>query len=115
MIQPPAHRSAAGDPVRRGRVSRAAPDDANAAPLRFEDRHGVCHAVLGVVVVGQITADPSAGYFWSCFLPQTPRQQPAGDVDKARRALEFKVREWCEAAGVVVAGAPPARWRESRP
>ncbi|MGC2780834.1 MAG: hypothetical protein WA418_34885 [Bradyrhizobium sp.] len=57
---------------------------------------------LGVVTVGVVTHDAGEGYYWAVYLPgleQTPR--PANDADKARRAVEAKVREWCEAARVI--------------
>jgi hypothetical protein len=96
-----------GDPIRQGRVT----PPADSSLLRFEDGNGTCLALLGVIVVGQITPDPAGEYLWSCFLPMTPRQQRAGDLDKAQGALAFKVREWCAAAGVVVSAAAMARLR----
>lgn len=96
-----------GDALRQGRVVRPG----NGA-VGFDDRDGRVYAQLGVIIVGEITVNPAGGQFlWSCFLPMTPRMQRAADLDKAKSALAFKVREWCEAAGVVVSAAALARLR----
>ncbi|WP_315772962.1 MULTISPECIES: hypothetical protein [unclassified Bradyrhizobium] len=58
---------------------------------------------LGVVTVGLITPNPASnGYFYAVNLPGfSPAPVPARDVETARRALQRKVREWCEAASLV--------------
>lgn len=90
-----------GDAIRKG---RAAP--AHTGVVGFDDRDGRVYALLGVMIVGEITINPAGGAFlWSCFLPMTPRMQRAADLDKAKGALDFKVREWLAAAGVVVSAA----------
>jgi hypothetical protein len=91
---------------RQGRVERPAAADL----LAFEDRQGRRYALLGVTVVGEISINPAGGDFlWSCFLPGTPRMQRATGIAKAQSALNFKVREWCEAAGLVVSAAAQAK------
>ncbi len=91
---------------RQGRVDRSAAADL----LAFEDRDGRRYGLLGVAIVGEISINPAGdGYLWSCFLPGTPRMQRAADIDKAQGALNFKVREWCAAAGVVVSAAALAK------
>lgn len=90
-----------GDAVRQG---KAVPIDCGV--LGFDDRDGRVYAMLGVMIVGEITVNPAGGAFlWSCFLPMTPRMQRAADLEKAKGALDFKVREWLAAAGVVVSAA----------
>lgn len=96
----------AGDAIRQGRAGAA-----DAGVLGFDDRDGRIYAVLGVMIAGEITINPTGGFLWSCFLPMTPRMQRAETLEKAKGALDFKVREWLEAAGVVVSAAALQRLR----
>jgi hypothetical protein len=40
--------------------------------------------------------------------------QFAADLDKAKSALDFKIREWCEAAGVVASQAALRKMEKGR-
>ena len=84
-------------------ADQRAPD--MASDIVFADRGGRTLAMLGVIVVAEITINPAgrAEYLWACRLPMCPRApQKARDEDAARRAVSHQVREWCEAAGLVV-------------
>jgi hypothetical protein len=92
-----------GDARRSGRV-----DDARgmaAVRIAFVDRGSHIEARLGVVTVGMVTHDPAAGgFFWAVHLAgMSAAPKPAGDADKAKSAIEHKVREWCEAAKLISA------------
>lgn len=98
-----------GDPQRHGRAVSPPSDD-----LVFADEAGQVAARLGVITVGAIYINPTGAlhpFMWRCFLPMTPALQPARDLDAAKRALAFKVREWCAGAGLVVSAAAMARLR----
>lgn len=99
----PGYASKPGDVRRSGRVD----DGRGVAQIRIEfaDVGARIDARLGVVTVGMVTHDPAAGgYFWAVSLPGLPATpRPAGDADKAKSAIEHKVREWCEAARLISA------------
>ncbi|MBR2117693.1 MAG: hypothetical protein IJ935_03270 [Afipia sp.] len=101
----------AGDAIRQGRAAPI-PDD-----LAFVEEGGQVNARLGVVTVGAIYINPTGArhaFMWRCFLPMTPAMQPALDLDAAKRALSFKVREWCDGAGLVISAAAMAKLRSKR-
>lgn len=90
------------------RSAKAATPAAESDDLIFEDRGGRILAMLGVIVVAQITINPAgdAEYLWACHLPMMPRQATkARDRAAAERAVAHQVRQWCEAAGLVVSAA----------
>lgn len=96
------------------RSAKAKPESGDTDALRFEDRDGRILAMLGVVVVAQITINPAGGaeYLWACYLPMCPNKpQKARDEAAARGAIERSVRQWCEAAGLVVSEAALRRLR----
>lgn len=92
-----------GDARRQGRVNR--PLGKSALTVSFVDAGGRVEARLGVVTVATISVNPAGGgYLWALFLPMfRPGAQPAADLDKAKSAVDFKVREWCEAAKLISA------------
>lgn len=96
------YKSKPGDARRSGRAG----GDVGATPVRlhFHDRAQAIEARLGVVVVGAVTHDAGAGYYWAVYLPGMPNTpKPARDVEAARDAISHKVREWCEAAHLITA------------
>jgi hypothetical protein len=62
-------------------------------------------ARLGVITVATITLNPAGGGFlWSIDLAAVPRDlRPAADLEKACAAVEYRVRQWCEAARLISA------------
>jgi hypothetical protein len=95
-----AYLSKPGDARRSG---RAAPAE-GLLPVHLDavETSASIELLLGTVTVGAITQNVGEGYFWDCYLPGFVRKhKPVMDADKARRAIEARVREWCEAAGVV--------------
>lgn len=92
-----------GDARRSGRADRERGQAQ--VNITFKDSSAQIEARLGVVVVGAVTHDVATGnYFWAVFLPMLPNvPRPAANAEKARAAIAHKVREWCEAAGVISA------------
>ncbi|WP_022722967.1 hypothetical protein [Rhodopseudomonas sp. B29] len=95
-----------GDARRSGRSVAAA----GAPVIRIEYRNGAAaiEARLGVIVVGTVTHDPATGgYFWAVFLPDARRTPtPATTEEKARAALDHRIKQWCEAARLITARRP---------
>lgn len=92
---------------RQGRVAMPAAD-----VLVFVETGAKVSARLGVIEVGEITINPAgmrAEYIFSCHLPMTRRMVPAINLEKAKGGLAFVVRNWLDAAGVVVSAAALAR------
>jgi hypothetical protein len=90
-----------GDARRSGRIDRARGQAV--VTIEFKDSSAQIEARLGVVVVGAVTHDVTTGnYFWAVFLPMMSNvPRPALDAEKAKGAIAHKVREWCEAAGLI--------------
>lgn len=72
--------------------------------VQFTEGGARVHAKLGVVTVAEITINPAGGrhqYRWVVRLPMSPIEHaPASDLDAAKRAVVWKIREWIEAAGL---------------
>jgi hypothetical protein len=105
---PGMYASKPGDARRQGRADRTG--DAAGAPavpsLKFLDTGAAIEARLGVICVARITINPTGGFLWSCYLPMVPpAPRPAADLEKAQAAIDYKVREWCEAARLIAARA----------
>ncbi len=87
--------------------------------IRFEPSlHGREIAKLGAVTIGEVA--PHYGgrqqKAWArIFLPDVPKQLlPATSIEAAKQILERKVREWLEAADLVVAARVPRRETDGR-
>jgi hypothetical protein len=82
--------------------------------IRFEpSSFGREVAKLGVVTIGEV-APHHGGHrqrAWvRIFLPDVPKQLlPATSIEAAKQILEAKVRDWLEAADLVVAARVPRR------
>ncbi|WP_164634993.1 hypothetical protein [Rhodopseudomonas sp. BR0G17] len=93
-----------GDARRSGRAAPGALAGAPVISIEYRETGASIEARLGVVVVGAVTHDPTAGYFWAVYLPDVPRTpRPAASAVKARSALDHKIREWCAAARLMSA------------
>jgi len=96
-----------GDNRRSGRVAHVVAG-APVISIEYRETGASIEARLGVVVVGAVTHDPGAGYYWAVYLPDVPRSpRPAADAVKAKAALDHKIREWCEAARLITARRRP--------
>lgn len=97
------YESKPGDPRRSG---RALTTPAARELVVFDERPGRVEARVGAVTVGEIRINPAGGrigYFFMLDLAQQPRTpQPAADLEKAKSAIAYRVRQWCEAAGLVL-------------
>jgi hypothetical protein len=105
---PAGYVSKPGDARRQGRAVAAGDRRPGAAQISvtYVETGATIEARLGVICIAQITINPNGGYLWSCFLPMLrPGPQPAADLDKALAAVDYKVREWCEAARLISARA----------
>jgi hypothetical protein len=98
----PDYKSKPGDLRRSGKAEGQAAG-MESVRVEFKEHAHTIEARLGVMIVGAVTHDTtSEGYFWAVYLPgvnQMPK--PARDPDAARRAIQHKVREWCEAAKLI--------------
>lgn len=102
----PGYASKAGDARRSGRAVPASPAR---ELVTFIEMPGRVEARIGVVCVAEIRINPASvgrhAYFWACSLPlMSSGPRPANDLDAAKAAIRHRVREWCEAAGVVKRG-----------
>lgn len=119
----PDYASGPDDPRRHGRVARVeapglAPEAADL--VVFSPRGNGFDGLLGVVPVAHIVVNPPResrkhDFLWRCLLPMTlTTYQPAETLPKAQGAIQHKVREWLEAAGVIASPAALKRLREQR-
>ena len=81
--------------------------------IRFEpSAMGREVAKLGLVTIGEVAPNygPRQRAWVRLFLPDVPKQVlPASSIEAAKQILERKVREWLEAADLVVAARVPRR------
>jgi len=95
-----------GDLRRSGRAAPAEPRTGQAAAiaLEFVETGATVEARLGVVTVARITINPNGGFLWAIDLSMvSPSPRSAADLEKAKGAIDYKVREWCEAARLMPA------------
>lgn len=104
-----AGRSKPGDAIRQGRVDGPdRPPPKSQIGLVFEERSGRIFGKLGVVIVAEVGVRHEGArteFQWATNLPGlTTKPKPAATEDKAKDAVEFAVRAWLEAAGLVISG-----------
>lgn len=96
-----------GDRIRQGRVASVPRDGLGRIVLAFDPREDGCIYVLlartevGVICRQDAERGMRHGFNWLCFLPhQHSKPSYAGDLDKAKGAMQRVVEQWCEAAGL---------------